>query len=153
MAGVYSQCKASLFRLTTSDGHILEFPQIRVDCFTASPNPPWYLPDPDDPSKPPRPAPNAQLYLLTHVHSDHLIGLSNDFTGRIVCSPDTKRMLLRLEAEQPRQHLAEGLRETKQCKYEGLRAKVLHKGKKDERIVDRIVSSTLCWEACQRLTI
>lgn len=143
MAGVYSQCIAYhlISILIPPDGHILEFPQIRVDCFTPPPSPPWLLPDPDDPSKPPRPAPNAQLYLLTHVHSDHLIGLSNEFTGRIVCSPDTKRMLLQLEAEQPRQHLAEGLRETRQCKYAGLRARAIDKGKKTERIVDRIVST------------
>lgn len=85
-------------------------------------------------------APPAQLYLLTHVHSDHLLGLSDSFTGKIVCSPDTKRMLLRLEAEQSRQHHVEGTKEVIKRKYEGLRARVVGKGTRDERVVDHIVS-------------
>jgi hypothetical protein len=50
-------------------------------------------------------------------------------------------MLLRLEAEVTRQDLHDGLLENRRCKYEGLRAKVVHKGTKAERIVDRIVSA------------
>lgn len=128
----------------TADGHLLEFPQIRVDCFTTPPrslDPPWLLPDPYDPILPHRPAPPAQLFLLTHVHTDHLIGLDNQFTGRIVCSPDTKRMLLRLEAEKEREHIVQGLRETPRRKYDGLRAKVVDRGTKEERTIDRIVSA------------
>ncbi|CAK9779698.1 unnamed protein product [Cutaneotrichosporon oleaginosum] len=108
------------------DGHLLEFPRIRVDCFTPPPpahRPRWTLPDPFDPKLPCIPAPNAQYYLLTHVHSDHLVGLTNDFTGNIICSPDTKRMLLRLEAEKDREHLRNGVREVKRRKYEGLAAR------------------------------
>lgn len=126
------------------DGHILEFPLIRVDCFTVPPPPStparWLLPDPYDLSAPSLPAPNAQLFLLTHVHSDHLLGLSETFTGKIVCTPDTKRMLLRLEAEVQREYVHEGLREGPgKRKYAGLKARteVTQKGKK--RVVDLIV--------------
>ncbi|KAK4688867.1 hypothetical protein P7C73_g1215, partial [Tremellales sp. Uapishka_1] len=77
-----------------------------------------------------RPAPNAQLFLLTHVHSDHLLGLSDGFTGKIICSADTKRMLLALEPEKERVHLEDGIREEKRLKYAGLARK---------NAVDRIV--------------
>ncbi|KAH7882956.1 beta-lactamase-like protein, partial [Phlebopus sp. FC_14] len=59
---------------------------IRVDNFTST----------IDDLVPPynRPA----LHLLTHVHADHVKGLaSKTFTYRVVCSPDTKEMLLRHE--------------------------------------------------------
>lgn len=125
------------------DGHLLEFPQIRVDCFTAPPpasRPQWTLPHPLQPHLPHRPAPPAQLYLLTHVHSDHLIGLSDTFTGHIICSPDTKRMLLKLESEKERDLVVKGSKERPRRKYEGLKARAEGKGTKDERVVDRIVS-------------
>ena len=121
------------------DGHLLEFPQIRVDCFTR-PHPPtsdkaWHLP--------PGPvlAPPAQLYLLTHVHTDHLLGLSDNFTGQIVCSPDTKRLLLQLESEKERGYVVDGTKEIGAKKYGGLKARVEGKGTKDERSVDRIASA------------
>lgn len=133
MAGLFSElaspCHSTALRHSpdlTTDGHLLEFPRIRVDSFTSPPpahQPPWMLPDPYDPSAPLTQAPNAQLYLLTHVHSDHLIGLTNQFTGNIVCSPDTKRMLLRLESEMDRRHHHNGFREVKRRKYEGLCAR------------------------------
>ncbi|BEI95442.1 hypothetical protein CcaverHIS631_0103910 [Cutaneotrichosporon cavernicola] len=107
------------------NGH-LEFPRIRVDSFTPHPPPhrsPWMLADPRGPENPSTRAPNAQYYLLTHAHSDHLIGLTNDFTGNIICSPDTKRMLLRLETEKDRDHLHNGVREVKRRKYESLEAR------------------------------
>lgn len=124
--------------LTPPDGHLLEFPLIRVDCFTSPRGTPWLIPSPDD-SNDLRPAPRAQLFLLTHVHSDHLLGLSDNFTGRIVCSHDTKRMLLRLEAERERSALAKGVKEQAKRKYDGLRARVLDVGTKHERVVDNIV--------------
>lgn len=95
------------------------------------------LPNPDDLELPSIHAPNAQLYLLTHVHTDHLIGLNDNFTGRIVCSPDTKRMLLRLEAEKDRALLHNGIKEIKQRKYEGLCARRGPHG----AVVDYIVGS------------
>lgn len=124
------------------NGYLLEFPQIRVDCFTTRPRSnakPWMLPCPTDPTHltPARP---AQLYLLTHVHTDHLTGLGDNFTGRIVCSIDTKRMLLRLEEQKERKAVHEKTKETAKRKYEGLQPVVLEKGTKYERVVDHIVS-------------
>ncbi|WVF66125.1 hypothetical protein IAT40_000864 [Kwoniella sp. CBS 6097] len=131
MAGVYN-------------GHILEFPTIRVDCFLPSSSS-ILLPslgsntsnDPHPYPYPLRPAPNAQLFLLTHVHSDHLLGLSDSFTGKIICSPVTKRMLLKLEPEIERTHLEHGVKEVRRLKYPGLRARIEGKGK-DQKLVDRI---------------
>ena len=87
-----------------------------------------------------RPAPHAQIFLLTHVHSDHLLGLTDSFTGHIICTIDTKAMLLRLEAEAERKNLVDGVRERGKRKYGGLKAKIVDQGTKTERVVDRIVS-------------
>ncbi|KAG1780545.1 beta-lactamase-like protein [Suillus placidus] len=58
---------------------------IRVDCFTCT----AHLPAPYN---------TPALYLLTHSHTDHIVGLSSkSFAARLVCSPDTKEMLLRHE--------------------------------------------------------
>lgn len=38
------------------------------------------------------------LHLLSHTHSDHILGLSaKSFASTIICSPDAKEMLLRHE--------------------------------------------------------
>lgn len=38
------------------------------------------------------------LHLLSHTHSDHILGLSaKSFASTIICSPDAKQMLLRHE--------------------------------------------------------
>jgi DNA cross-link repair 1C protein len=38
------------------------------------------------------------LHLLTHTHSDHIVGLSSkSFAATVICSPDAKEMLLRHE--------------------------------------------------------
>lgn len=63
------------------------------------------------------------------------MGLTSDFTGHIICSPDTKRMLLDLEPERERQWLDKGIRETKIKRFGGLAAKRGIDGK----LVDRIV--------------
>jgi hypothetical protein len=94
-----------------ADGHLLEFPLIRVDCFTQTTPiflPPSYLP-----------APNAQLYLLSHIHTDHLEGLStaSEFNGTILCSAASKEMLLRLEAATQRVLHLKGHIETPRRKY------------------------------------
>lgn len=99
---------------------MLEFPLIRVDCFTtARPGDIWLLPRPLLPEVT-FPAPPARLHLLTHVHTDHLKGLDGAFTGRILCHPDTKRMLLRQEALNDRRNLHEGKTELVKRKYTGL---------------------------------
>jgi hypothetical protein len=132
--------RSSIHPLKTTDGHLLEFPQIRVDCFTSpSPLRPHLLPsDPTNTDAPWVKAPNARLYLLTHVHTDHLTGLSDSFTGHIICSPDSKRMLLRLEAEIERERLDDGTREQRMLKYNGLRKRTVGQGKL-QRVVDTIV--------------
>ena len=38
-----------------------------------------------------------QYYLLSHIHSDHLVGLQRKFQGQIFCSAVTKELLVRLE--------------------------------------------------------
>ena len=83
---------------------------------------------------------------MTHVHTDHLVGLSNAFTGKIICSPDTKRMLLRLEPEIERERLDGGVRESKVLKYDGLKRRVKGEGKA-QRVVDIIVSLRIV-ESC-----
>ncbi|KAG1818539.1 uncharacterized protein BJ212DRAFT_1479545 [Suillus subaureus] len=58
---------------------------IRIDCFTCT-------------ARLPVPYNTPALYLLTHSHTDHILGLSSkSFAARVVCSPDTKEMLLRHE--------------------------------------------------------
>jgi glyoxylase-like metal-dependent hydrolase (beta-lactamase superfamily II) len=58
--------------------------EIRVDNFT-------------DVGRPPR------LYLLTHTHSDHTVGLSRQSFGeRVICSADAKEMLLNHEVYKDR---------------------------------------------------
>ena len=38
------------------------------------------------------------LHLLTHTHSDHIVGLnSKSFAAQVICSEDAKEMLLRHE--------------------------------------------------------
>ena len=38
------------------------------------------------------------LHLLSHTHSDHILGLSaKSFASTIICSPDAKQMLLKHE--------------------------------------------------------
>ncbi|KAG2144200.1 beta-lactamase-like protein, partial [Suillus clintonianus] len=58
---------------------------IRVDCFTCT----AHLPAPYN---------TPALHLLTHSHTDHILGLSSkSFAARVVCSSDTKEILLRHE--------------------------------------------------------
>lgn len=58
----------------TFDGIIGEFPFIGVDKFNLS----------------------ASIFLLTHCHSDHLVGINNkSFTGQVYCSKETKQLLKR----------------------------------------------------------
>lgn len=61
-------------------GYIPPYPEIRVDSFSDSINSPF---------------PPAKLYLLSHTHSDHIQGLdAKSFGQPVVCSEDSKRMLL-----------------------------------------------------------
>ena len=66
--------------MSTFDGNVVEFPDIRIDHFRK-----------DATTKP------ALAYFLSHVHSDHLIGLETCKSPFIYCSPATREILLRLE--------------------------------------------------------
>ncbi|KAI0793527.1 beta-lactamase-like protein [Abortiporus biennis] len=73
--------------------------RIRVDAFTD-------LPASSTPS-------NPKLHLLTHTHSDHIVGLASKSFGYTVrCSQDAKEMLLRYEAYFERWLKDEGVRAT-----------------------------------------
>ncbi|KAI5476728.1 DNA cross-link repair 1C protein [Pseudohyphozyma bogoriensis] len=70
--------------MSTHHGFLKEFPFIRVDAFDG--NPVDVNPYSDD-------APH--LYLLTHAHTDHFVGLNSpDFEGEIYCTAVTKHILL-----------------------------------------------------------
>ncbi|ORX34745.1 beta-lactamase-like protein [Kockovaella imperatae] len=104
-------------------GHLPEFPLIRVDCFTEPKGGPYLIPsiNEDRSLGPLIQAPRAQVFLLTHVHSDHLTGLKGDnFHGQIICTPDSKRMLLKLQAEKERKYMASGIKEENKLKYSKL---------------------------------
>jgi hypothetical protein len=49
-----------------------------------------------------------------------LNGLSNNFTGKIVCSPETKKLLLQLEEEKSHINVSKGNTEIGRRKYSGL---------------------------------
>ncbi|KAH9890292.1 beta-lactamase-like protein [Xylariomycetidae sp. FL2044] len=78
--------------MSTFDGYINEFPDIRIDHFRSLHGP-------------------ALAYFLSHVHSDHLTGLETFKSPFIYCSPATREILLRLEKWPVRVNLAKGLLE------------------------------------------
>ena len=59
--------------MSTFDGKVAEFPDIRIDYFRPDPN-----------SRPPL------AFCLSHVHSDHLVGLESCKSPFIYCSPGEK---------------------------------------------------------------
>jgi glyoxylase-like metal-dependent hydrolase (beta-lactamase superfamily II) len=80
---------------------------IRVDEFTGLPS--------DYPVAP-------KLHLLTHTHSDHLLGLSSKSFGyAVVCSEDAKQMLLRHEASHERSMFEHGSRAEKGRSFKHLK--------------------------------
>ena len=89
--------------MTNSHGYILEYPRIRVDHFDAAPVLiPAHLSLPESDTHDaffPRPF----LYLLTHIHTDHLSGLDRPgITAPIYCTHATKHLLLRYERARSR---------------------------------------------------
>ncbi|ODO02074.1 hypothetical protein L198_02805 [Cryptococcus wingfieldii CBS 7118] len=119
-------------------GHLLEFPTVRIDSFGAPP-PGTALPlvpvagggavgccSP----------PNAQLFLLSHTHADHLLGLHADWTGTIITSQDSKGMLLSLVPEREREWLYRNIRHGPRRRFAGLKPRVAA----SPVMVDRIVS-------------
>ncbi|TYJ54920.1 hypothetical protein B9479_004428 [Cryptococcus floricola] len=104
MAGIYG-------------GHVLEFPTVRIDSF--GPHPRTALPHPVSPTPPP-----AQLFLLSHTHADHVLGLHSAWTGTIITSPDSKGMLLHLVPEREREWLYRNIRQRARRTYDGLKPRL-----------------------------
>lgn len=74
------------------ESHIPPYDQIRVDSFTGT----TYRP--------------AWINLLSHIHSDHTQGLSAPtFSSRVVCSEDSKKMLLLVESVDDRINYDKGI--------------------------------------------
>ncbi|KAK2736626.1 hypothetical protein FQN55_001572 [Onygenales sp. PD_40] len=93
--------------MSTFDGIVEEFPQIRIDYFRKNPD---------------RPAPQACF--LSHVHSDHLQGLESLRSPFIYCSAATREILLRLEKYPHRLNFSKGILESRKKHYKHL-AKLL----------------------------
>ena len=76
--------------MSTFDGRVVEFPDIRIDYFRGDP---------------------ASAYLLSHVHTDHLVGLERKPANFVYCTPATRDILLRLEKYPHRMNFAKGILE------------------------------------------
>ncbi|WVQ76249.1 hypothetical protein IAR50_005914 [Cryptococcus sp. DSM 104548] len=126
MAGIYN-------------GHILEFPAVRIDSFGPLPKNSTIHHVPVSTNSPIEvyTPPNAQLFLLSHTHADHVMGLHSDWTGTIICSQDSKGMLLNLVPEREREWLYRNIRQLKKRRFEGLMARVGYSGFKVDRIKTR----------------
>lgn len=90
--------------MSTFNGYVEEFPDIRIDYFRS-------LPDRRPPLK----------CFLSHVHSDHLQGLESLKSPFVYCSPATREILLRLEKYPHRMNLAKGILETRKQHYKHLK--------------------------------
>ena len=90
--------------MSTFDGKVKEFPDIRIDYFRV-----------------PETARRPLAFFLSHVHSDHLAGLETCRAPFIYSSPATKEILLRLEKYPHRMNFAKGILETRKQTYRNLR--------------------------------
>ncbi|KPM43263.1 hypothetical protein AK830_g3245 [Neonectria ditissima] len=93
--------------MSTFNGIVSEFPDIRIDFFRKHPD-----------VQPPL------ACFLSHIHSDHLAGLESLRSPFVYCSAATKEILLRLERYPCRINYATGILEARQQTYKHL-AKVL----------------------------
>ncbi|KAK4555753.1 hypothetical protein LTR86_006973 [Recurvomyces mirabilis] len=91
--------------MSTFDGVVKEFPEIRIDYFRHG----------NDEAQPPL------AYFLSHVHSDHLAGLETCKSPFIYCSPATREILLRLEKYPHRMNFAKGVLESRKQTYSHLK--------------------------------
>ena len=82
--------------MSTFDGFIKEFPHIRIDYFRTVTG---------------RPPPLACF--LSHVHSDHLLGLESLKSPFVYCSAATRCLLLRMEKYPHRVNFAKGILEAR----------------------------------------
>ncbi|KAI5358239.1 Putative RNA recognition motif domain, metallo-beta-lactamase, RNA-binding domain superfamily [Septoria linicola] len=92
--------------MSTFDGVVAEFPDIRIDYFRQTQS---------QHQRPPL------AYFLSHVHSDHLQGLESLKQIFIWCSPATREILLRLEKYPHRMNFAQGILESRQQTYRHLK--------------------------------
>ncbi|KAG8423367.1 hypothetical protein J3458_000268 [Metarhizium acridum] len=90
--------------MSTFDGIVAEFPEIRIDFFRRQPD---QLP--------------ALACFLSHVHSDHLAGLETLRSPFVYCSQATREILLRLERYTCRINHVCGILEARQQTYKHLR--------------------------------
>ncbi|KAG5927540.1 hypothetical protein E4U42_002117 [Claviceps africana] len=90
--------------MSTFNGLVPEFPDIRIDFFRRHPN---------------RTPPLACF--LSHVHSDHLAGLESLRSPFVYCSSATREILLRLEKYTCRIDYVRGVLEARQLTYKHLR--------------------------------
>ncbi|KIW87318.1 uncharacterized protein Z519_11954 [Cladophialophora bantiana CBS 173.52] len=90
--------------MSTFNGLVKEFPNIRIDYFRHHPG---------------RPPPAA--YFLSHVHSDHLLGLESVKMPFVYCSATTKRILLNMEKYPHRINFAKGILEARKQHYRHLK--------------------------------
>lgn len=99
---------------------MIEFPQIRVDGFTQPTHSrPHEIPSLDDTKTPTIKAPAAQYYLLTHAHTDHLVGLTDLHNNcTIICSQETKALLLNYERVKDRIDYDRALEQASRCAEE-----------------------------------
>ena len=91
--------KCAVTAMSTFDGIVAEFPDIRIDRFR------------HDPHRP------ALAHFLSHVHSDHLVGLESRNAVPLYCSPATRELLLRLEKYPNRMNFAKGILESRKQTY------------------------------------
>ena len=90
--------------MSTFNGLVKEFPRIRIDYFRNHPN---------------KPAPAALF--LSHVHSDHLMGLESVKMPFVYCSSTTRRILLKMEKYPHRINFAKGVLEARKQHYKHLK--------------------------------
>ncbi|VBB80101.1 Putative protein of unknown function [Podospora comata] len=90
--------------MSTFNGLVAEFPDIRVDFFRSHPD-----------LRPPL------ACFLSHIHSDHLAGLETLRSPFVYCSAATKEMLLRLERFPCRINYAKGILEARVQTYRHLK--------------------------------
>ena len=90
--------------MSTFDGLVREFPKIRIDYFRHHAD---------------QPAPAALF--LSHVHSDHLMGLEAVKMPFVYCSSITRRILLKMEKYPHRINYARGILEARKQHYKHLK--------------------------------
>ncbi|KAF1988519.1 hypothetical protein K402DRAFT_411468 [Aulographum hederae CBS 113979] len=90
--------------MSTFNGIVAEFPDIRIDYFRTRPD-----------QKPPL------ACFLSHVHSDHLQGLETLKSPFVYCSPATREILLRLEKYPHRLNFAKNIVESRKQTYRHLK--------------------------------